>query len=392
MTRTSSSFSLLQAIATVVVMTILLWSAGLPSMQIADAANVITLSNTLSNTAPNAGSDHEIYFITPSGVGNTATITVDFSDGPFGIGSVDHTDVDVLNDTNDLVVEDTCSGGTEASANFIGTTLEIVLCPGGGVSIPTFGTTTIKIGENATFGGDTGDADEQISNPAADGTRQIVITAGADDVGETRVFILPTVLVTASVDTEFTFTVDGVAAGVTVNTADVTGGDTTSTEIPFGKLEADTASTAAQQLTVETNAANGFVVTVIANQQLVAGNGADIDSFRNGNDESVPVEWELPIPVLGDDDTYGHWGITSDDPTLSATLLADPFEAGGVGGFFAAASTTQGLEVFRHDGPTDGSGVGQGTTMVGYKVGISTLQEAADDYQATLTYVATPVF
>ncbi len=118
--------------------------------------------------------------------------------------------------------------------------------------------------------------------------------------------------------------------------------------------------------------------------------GADIDSYRNGNDESTPVAWEAPSPVLGNDDTYGHWGITSDDAALTSGLT-DPFNAGAGGDRFASASTTP-VEVFRHTGPTNGTLTGVGTTRVGYKVEISGLQEAADDYTATLTYVATPVF
>jgi hypothetical protein len=390
MSRTFSSLSLLQATAAIVAMTIVLWSIGVPSLRFVEAANVITLSNTLSNSAPTGASDHTINFITPSGVANGETITVDFSDGPFVVGSVDFTDIDVVDDTNDLTVAADCSGSEEVGAAFSGTTLTLTFCAGDGAVIPTFGTTTIKIGENATFSGDTGDADEQLANPSA-GSYQVVLTVGSQDVGETRVAIVPTVLVTAAVDTEFTFTVEGVGPGATVNVGDITTGSTTATTIPFGVLEAGTPSTTAQDLTVETNAANGFVVTVTAGSQLVAANGADIDSFRNGNDESTPTAWELPTPVLGDDDTYGHWGLTTDDDSLT-DALTDPFDAGGSGELFVAASTTAGVEVFRHDGPTDGTITGEGTTRVGYKIAISALQEAADDYQATLTYVATPVF
>jgi len=390
MSRTFSSLSLLQATAAIVAMTIVLWSIGVPSLRFVEAANVITLSNTLSNSAPAGASDHTISFVTPSGVANGQTITVDFSDGPFVIGSVDETDIDILDDTNDLTVASDCTGTEEIGAAFSSEVLTLTFCAGDGATITTFGTTTIKIGENATFTGDGGDGNAQLTNPSA-GSYRIDLTVGADDVGQTRVAIVPTVLVTASVDTEFTFTVEGVGPGATVNVADVTDGSSTAIEIPFGVLEAGTPSTTAQDLTVETNAANGFVVTVIADSQLVATNGADIDSFRNGNDESTPTAWELPTPVLGDDDTYGHWGLTTDDDTLTAALT-DPFDAAGSGGLFVAASTTSGVEVFRHDGPTNGSVTGEGTSRVGYKIAISALQEAADDYQATLTYVATPVF
>jgi hypothetical protein len=36
--------------------------------------------------------------------------------------------------------------------------------------------------------------------------------------------------------------------------------------------------------------------------------------------------------------------------------------------------------------------MGVGSTTVAYKVEITSLQEAAKDYTATLTYIATPVF
>jgi hypothetical protein len=52
------------------------------------------------------------------------------------------------------------------------------------------------------------------------------------------------------------------------------------------------------------------------------------------------------------------------------------------------------VEVFYHNTPVEYSqgGMGVGSTTVAYKVEISNLQEAAKDYQATLTYIATPVF
>ena len=85
MHRTSSSFSVLQATAVIVAMSILLWSLGLSSFRFAEAANVTTYSDTLSNSAPGELSNHTIVFTTPTGVANTETITVDFADGPFVI-------------------------------------------------------------------------------------------------------------------------------------------------------------------------------------------------------------------------------------------------------------------------------------------------------------------
>ncbi len=383
MNRASNAFSVLQATAAIVGLAILLWSLGLPSLRFAEAAGVTGYSDTLSNSAPSAAANHTIEFATPTGVASAQTIVLTFdTDGQaFDLTDIGEEDVDLLENGNPEAV------GTDwlVSVNTTADTITLTSQGAGGV-IAAGATTTILIGLHAT---NDGTADTQIGNPASTGSYEIAVTAGTD-LGVTEVAIVDTVTVTASVDTLFTFTVDGTPAGTTVNTADSTGGATTATLIPFGNLVGGTASTAAQDLTVVTNAKNGFVVTVQADGQLASANGADIDGFRNGGFDTTPVAWEGPTPSLGDEDSYGHWGLTSDDGTLTSSYT-DPFNALAGGDRYVSASTTP-VEVFRHNGPSDGTGTGEGTATVGYKVQISDLQEAAEDYQAVLTYVATPVF
>ncbi len=383
MKRASNAFSLLQATAAIVGMAIVLWSLGLSSIRFAEAANVTSFSDTLSDSAPAVVSDHTIAFTTPTGVANGQTVTVSFANGPFVVGTVDYTDIDVATTSGEFSLATNCAGSEMASAAFSGTTLTITMCAGDGGLIAANGTTTIQIGLNAAGG------NAQLTNPAV-GSYEINLTAGASDTGSTRVAIISSVNVTASVDTLFTFTVGGVAGGQGVNQADTTGGTTTATTIPFGELSAGNASTAAQDLTVSTNARNGFVVTVTADGQLQSSNGADIDGFIEGSYTTSPTAWDVPTPVLGAENSYGHWGITSDDDSLTGGLT-NIFNVGAGGDRFVSASTTP-VEVFRHNGPVNGTGQGEGTTRVGYKVEVTALQEAADDYQATLTYVATPVF
>jgi hypothetical protein len=257
------------------------------------------------------------------------------------------------------------------------------MCAGDGASIGASGTTTIKIGNNATFGV-AGNA--RLTNPAV-GSYEIDITAGTVDSGSTRVAVIAPVVVTAAVDTSFTFSVAGQAGGGTVNNESITG-TSTATAIPFGTLVSGTASTAAQQLSVSTNASYGFAVTVKVDQQLTSSTGADIDGFIDGAYSSTPVAWAIPTGNISNENTWGHWGLTSDDETFGVT---DPFNAAGAGQLFVSASTTP-VEVFRHNGPADGTTQNIGRAKVGYKVEISPLQEAGNDYTATLTYVATPVF
>lgn len=383
MHKASNALSVLQATAAIVGLAILLWSFGLPSLRFAEAANVTSFSDTLSSSAPSVVSNHTIQFTTPSGVANGSTITVQFPSGFTGTSSiVATTDIDVAT-TSDFTVGAAC-GAVDVAASFNGTnTLTLTMCAAGGKSIPVNGTTTIQIGTNASGGVN------RIINPSV-GSYELNLTAGASDTGSTRVAIVNTVLVSANVDTLFTFSVTGTAAGTVVNTADTTGGPTTATTIPFGTISAGTASSAAQLLSVTTNARGGFVVTVTAGSQLVSSNGADIDGFKDGAYNTTPVAWAAPLATLGSENTYGHWGITSDDGALTSGFT-NPFNAGAGGNRFVSASTTP-VEVFRNGGPANGAGQGVGTTTVGYKIERSALQEAADDYQATLTYVATPVF
>jgi hypothetical protein len=379
MQRTSNSFSLLQATAAIVAMALVLWSLGLPSFRFAEAASVAFFSDTLSETAPSTAANHTIEFYTPNGVGTTESIVLTFEAGTFDLSTIGAEDIDLLEDGAPESI-----GGAWTVAT---TSTTITITSAGVADIAAGATTTVLIGLHAT---NDGSPDSQIINPTA-GSYEISVSAGSTpDTGATRVAIVDSVTVTASVDTVFTFTVAGVVGGATVNTADITGGTTTPNLIPFGELVGGTASTAAQDLTVVTNAANGFVVTVVTDQQLLSANGADIDGFRNGTYDATPQDWEAPGGTIGVENEYGHWGLTSDDDTLTAGLT-DPFDAGGAGGRYVSASTTP-VEVFRNDGPTNGTLTGQGTTRVGYKVQITALQEAANDYTATLTYVATPVF
>jgi hypothetical protein len=383
MSRTNTTFGLLQAIAAVATLAILLWSIGLPSFRFAEAASVTSLSDTLSDSAPSVGSNHTLTFVTPTGIANGSTITISLANGPFLLGSTTFADVDVLDGSTNLSVAANCAATDEIGFSTSTNLITLTFCGGDGAEILPAGTTTILIGNHATFG-TTGS--RQLINPTV-GSYEIDITAGASDTGSTRVAIIAPVVVTAAVDTSFTFTVAGLGGGVDVNGL-VTTGTSTATSIPFGSLLANTASSAAQQLSVSTNSSYGFAVTVTTDQQLTSSSGADIDGFNNGSFATTPISWVPPTQSISNENTWGHWGITSNDATFG---LSDPFDVGGAGERFVSASTTP-VQIFRHDGPSDGITPNVGRANVAYQVEVSALQEAGTDYTATLTYVATPVF
>ncbi len=383
MHRTHSTFSLLQAVAVVAALATFLWSIGVPAFRFAEAANVKTFSDTLSDSAPTVDANHTITFVTPSTMAAGETISIDFGTTSFaGIGSLVAQDLDLNINGVEQSLIDGAANGADWNVTAAGTVIDIT---SGTSTIGNNATVTIQIGTNATTGG-TGT--NQITNPTV-GSYEITVAVGNDDTGSTRVAIVDSVTVTATVQTIFDFTVLGVDSGLGVN-GDTTTATSTSTAIPFGTLVADTLATAAQDLQVDTNASNGFVVTVQTDQQLSSANGADIDGFVDGNYTTTPTLWAGPAQTLGNEATYGHWGITTNDASLTPGLT-DEFDVGGTGQLYVSASTTP-VEVFRHNGPTNGTNQGVGLTRVGYSVEVSALQEAGNDYTATLTYVATPVF
>jgi hypothetical protein len=382
MNRVTNSFSVLQAIAVIAGLAIILWSIGLPSIRFAEAANVTSFSDTLSDSTPSVVSNHTISFVTPTGLSAGETISLTFPAGFTGIDSLSAEDLDLVVNGIDQDLDAGPASGPIWNVTAAGQVIDI---ESGTDTIGAGQTVSIEIGLNATYAST---SNSQISNPAGITSYEIGVVVGVNDSGKTRVAIIDSVTVTASVDTVFDFTVNGVSDGTPVNTADITGGDTTATQIPFGKLVADTASTAAQNLEVSTNAANGFVVTVQVDQQLLSANGADIDGYIDGAYTTSPTAWTSPGATPGQENEYGHWGLSSSDTTLTGGLTN--LYSGGDN--FVSATTSTPVEVFRHNGPTDGSVAGAGNTNVIYKIEVTALQEAAEDYTATLTYVATPVF
>ena len=100
MFRTENSVGMLKAIAMIAGLAILLWSLGLPSLRFADAANITSVSDRLTDSAPSAVSDHDVSFTIPStgpGVANGQTIVINFTS--FDSTGVDATDIDLSGST-----------------------------------------------------------------------------------------------------------------------------------------------------------------------------------------------------------------------------------------------------------------------------------------------------
>ena len=380
----------LRKLSLLVALSFMFWTTGLPLALItANAAQVSSFSDTLSSSAPGVGANHTIEFTTPTGVSaDGSTIVVTMPAG-FGMGSLTENDVDIADDTVDLTTDTTC-GAVNAAVTFSGQDIEIEICTGGGGAIAADSVVEIEVGTNASA---SGTGANQITNHATDDSYVVTLGGTMADTGETRIAIVETVDVSAQVNTIFSFSINSVGSGVTINDdSTVTTGVSTATTIPFGTLQPGVPKMMAQELRVDTNALNGFSVTIQADQTLTAGNLATIDEFSNGTALASSTLWseEPLLATLGNTDTYGHWGITSDDDEVSSTTanLWGIGEAAYVGNFI-----NNPVEVFYYDGPVlNTSGVGVGSTTVGFKIETTALQEAATDYTANVMYIATPVF
>jgi hypothetical protein len=240
----------------------------------------------------------------------------------------------------------------------------------------------IEIGTNADFG-PTGDA--QITNPSATSSYPIDIGGTMPDTGQVRVAIIDQVVVSASVDASLTFTVAGVVDGQSVNGSPTTTAATsTDLSIPFGTLDINVSKIVAQDLFVSTNAQHGYSVTVEQTGALQSTLGGTIDGFIDGSDTQTPTAWQGPGALIADPDTWGHWGLTSDDATTTRAIEFGADE-------WVSGSTTP-IVIMGHDDVADGVTAGIGRARIGYQIEISALQEAGDDYSTQLRYIATPKF
>ncbi len=387
--------SVLSVINLLVVVSLLAWTLNFSAwVGTARAAQLTGTADTLSTSNNAVKSNHTVTTTLKSAISASSTFVIDFADAfsttsSPAFANTDATDYDIATSTaNNLTVVAAGACPGSGNAQFEITSISAVNvftfthCNGTD-PVATSTPVTVKIGTNATFGG-TGDS--QLVNPVATGSYVITVTAPSGDTADTRVAIIPSVTVSATVATNLTFTITGVASG-SANANDqpgVTSITTTATTIPWSTLTTGVTSTARQDLAVTTNARNGFTVTIIQDQDLTAGNGAIIDAFQNAV-LTAPQTWTSPTGTLDVDTTYGHEGITSEDSTLST---GDTFGTA----LFRGMSSSTPREVFFHTGPANGTTANKGATKIGFQIEITALQEAASDYTQSITYVATPIF
>lgn len=345
------------------------------------ASQLSLVSATASSSAPSVSTNYTVQFTTVnvigSGTGSTTRITFDPLGNLFDLTSLANGDVVIFRTgggLNQVAAVGNCSG--TASQIYVSTIaggapdyVEFTTCSGDSIAA---GAITISF------------SNAHVTNPAVVGSYVVRVNGTMTDSADTRVAIINAVSMTGIVDTNLTFTIGAVASSSFVN-GDQTSTSTTATAIGFGNLSVGTSSIAAQDVIVSTNALNGFSVTMTENQDLTSANGATINAFKDGNPVTgAPTAWTTPAGTIGNANTYGHMGVTSED----ATLPGDDFGSQ----LYAGLTSTSTRTVLYHTGPADGATANIGTTRVGFRVQVSALQEAATDYTNQITYVCTSIF
>jgi hypothetical protein len=339
----------------------------------AEAAFHTFVSDTISSSGPGVASNHVVAWTSATTVTSGQTIKIQFDPTGdfFDLSSVVAGDVSVSGMS--LVANfGACNVGPDEVYATIDSSapdesVTLTVCTGDTVST---GAKTVTIGNL------------HLLNPATPGSYGVAIAGSQADNAVTRVAIIGNVVMSAKVETQLTFNIAGLGVGQTINGA-TTSTSTTATTIGIGTLLSYTPVVAGHELTVSTNAVGGFIVTTQETQNLSSVGGADIDTFKDGAETATPVAWSAPITTLGDENTYGHIGLTSNDSDLNAGEF--------VGQKYAGDFLTAPRVIFSHTGAADGITQDIGIARVAYKIEITPPQEASD-YSNQLIYVCTPNF
>lgn len=376
-------------IALMLIVALLSWSVALPTLLKADTVSPgpAEVQVVLSDSAPGVTATHTISFriaTSSDGVAGTSTIVIDYQEA--GTPALNF-------NTSGVVGADVISGDVaflSADASSITFDVNTALAGGQVVEVVVAGI----VNPDHAFGA---------TDPLDAVTHIVNVQVTPEDSTDTRVAIIDNITMTAAVDTIFEFSVGGINTGVAVNGNNTTG-SSTPTALDFGVLAPGNFYYLAQVLTVETNASNGFIVTVQESQELTSSTGEKIHRFADTTSgdvgTAVPATWTQPSATLNSFETYGHYGITTNDETLHertgvstdenfTTLLAGE---NGVNGGWVGNFHQEARPIFGHTDAADGSTQNYGTASVGFGIEISSLQAAGNDYTNTLTYVATPTF
>ena len=340
--------------------------ASVIHVELAYAAALTTISDTLSTVKVSQASDHTIQFVTPTGVTAGQTITVTFPAG-WTMGALATTSIDFATSTSatcsgftDALISNTASGLTWG----VSTTTSVITLTSGTAVIPANRCVQIELGGNATSQG-TGST--TIVNPSSATSSILSLTAGPSDSGTVTVNIITddTVSMTATVSQTLSFV---------ISTSTIYFGVLGSGAAKFASstnTSGDATETIAHTLAISTNAPSGYTISVRGQTPTSQQSATNTISAIGGTAASSTIGTEQ----FGMRATVsGGTGATVDSTFSAATSYG-----------YAATATTS--ETFA----TGSGSTNTSTYSIRYIINIAGLTEAGT-YSASLNYVATANF
>ncbi len=351
----------LSRISIVFIAAFVVFALSFPALP-AHAANLTSMSDTLSTAAQGTAANHTIEFTTPTGVSEGETITIIF-DSDFTMGSVAEDDIDVADDTVDLTTAADCTGAEEAGVSVASQTITIEICSGDGGAIDASSVVEVEVGTNATS---SGTGANQITNPAAAETSTIEIAGTQTDSGTLAVVTLAddSVAVSATVDPSITFSISDTSIGF---------GDLSSTAARFATGDGNGSGsddTAAFTMEVATNATGGYSITYNGSTLTSGADTIDVASITDDADGTQGTE------------EFGMGLSTGGDATIASAYDHNATPANRDWTFVADTTT----EIVSETGPTAAE-----TVSVFFLANIAGNTEAGN-YTTAITYIATATF
>lgn len=336
--------------------------------QVANAASLTSISDTMSTVKAATASNHTIIFTTPSGITFGSTTVITFT-GWSNLGQIGTSSIDILvGNSTTTATQQVIASSSSAGAGVWGfATSSNVLT----LTAPTSGTVPtanqvviIKIGTNATS---SAQGTQQITNPGA-GTYNPTIGGTMWDSGSFTVNIVAndTVSISATVAQTITFSLStttlyfGTLSSVSAKYASSTG------------INGDSATTsAAHNIQVNTNAPYGYTISI---------QGDTLRSQQNGSHTVTAIGETASSPVLG----TAQFGLFATSTGGTGASIDATYGTFGKYGFDASTSTATTLAT--GNVPTNTT-----TYNMYYLANITSLQ-AAGTYTTNLTYVSTANF
>jgi hypothetical protein len=345
--------------APLIISTLLLSVGQVLFVSTAYAAALTTLSDTLSSAKINTLANHDISFVTPTGVASGATIIITLP-GSFSIASgLTFTDIDVLDNGTNVTLAASPAGATWGAVRTSGT---VITLTNGTTAVTAGHTIRIKIGTNAT---NQSTGVNQITNDTSTGTKAIAISGTFGDTGTISVQLITddTVVVSATVAQAITFSLSS-------NT--IAFGTLDSANARFANTSSGSASdVVAHTLAVSTNAPTGYSITV---------QGATLTSQQNVANTITAVGASPAVSAVGTE----QFGIyTTKSGGVNGTIAA-PYATASSFGYNGTASTAATFA-------SGTSATATETYSLHYLANIAAVTEAGT-YTASLNYVATANF